>query len=186
MAAFAEGLRGMMGVSLGPNLVLDQTGLKGNWNFDVKWSLGLNGPMISNSGDRISVVDAIEKQLGLKLEEKQIPTAVIVVDSVNRKPSDNPPGVAEVLPTIPPPSEFEVADVKPTGPDARMGGIRIQPGGRLVVQGMPMRSLINRAFNTNNSDEVVGLPKWVDTDRFDITAKAPSAGPSAPRWTWKR
>jgi uncharacterized protein (TIGR03435 family) len=33
MAAFAEGLPGMMGASLGPNLVLDQTWLKGAWNF---------------------------------------------------------------------------------------------------------------------------------------------------------
>jgi uncharacterized protein (TIGR03435 family) len=35
MAAFAGRLQRMMGASLGVNPVLDQTGLKGSWNFDV-------------------------------------------------------------------------------------------------------------------------------------------------------
>jgi uncharacterized protein (TIGR03435 family) len=39
-------------------------------------------------------MDALEKQLGLKLEEVPIPTAVLVVDRVDRKPSDNRPGIA--------------------------------------------------------------------------------------------
>ena len=111
------------GVRRGPNQVLDQTGLKGNWNFDVKWSITLNAPM-AGAGDRISIFDAMEKQLGLKLEERQVPTPVIVVDSVNEKPSDNPPGLAEALPPIPIPTEFEVASVKPTDPSVRMGNFQ--------------------------------------------------------------
>ena len=180
MQAFAAGLRGMMGASIGPSQVLDQTGLKGAWNFDVKWSAQIMGPMMANAGDRITVFDALEKQLGLKLEQRQIPTPVIVVDSVNRNPGDNPPGVAEALPPVAAPKEFEVADVKPTDPATRMGRFQMQPGGRLSAQGMPMRFLVNRAFNTNNNDQVVGLPKWADTERFDITAKAQSAGLSSP------
>ena len=43
-----------------------------------------------------------------------------------------------------------------------------------------MRFLINRAFNTNNREQVTGLPNWADTERFDIIAKAASTGPSAP------
>jgi len=179
MAAFAAGLRGMMGASVGPNPVLDQTDLKGAWNFDIKWSMQFNGPMMPNGGERITVFDAVDKQLGLKLEQRQVPTPVIVVDSVNRMPSANPPGVAEALPTIPAPTEFEVAVVKPTDPDTRGGRFQMQPGGRLTAQGMVMRFLINRAFNTNNNDQVAGMPKWADTERFDITAKAPSAGPAA-------
>jgi len=180
MAAFAEGLRGMMGTDLGPNPVLDQTGLKGSWNFDVKWSIAFMGPM-GGSGDRITVGDAVEKQLGLKLEQPQIPTPVILVDSVSRKPSDNPPGVAEALPPTKAPTEFEVADVKPTGPDGRMGPIQMRPGGRFTSQGRPLRFLIMRAFNSNNADEIVGIPNWAQSDRYDITAKAPeSAALSGP------
>jgi uncharacterized protein (TIGR03435 family) len=129
MAAFAAGLRGMMGANVGPNQVLDETGLKGNWNFDIKWSMQFMGPMAANTTERISTFEAIEKQLGLKLEERQIPTPVIVVDSVNEKPTDNSPAVAEALPTIPLPTEFEVASVKPSDPGGRGGRFQIQPGG---------------------------------------------------------
>ncbi|HEY3825047.1 MAG TPA: TIGR03435 family protein [Bryobacteraceae bacterium] len=179
MAAFAEGLRTMRFTSLSKP-VLDRTGLKGMWNFDVKWSLPLIGPM-AGSSDQISLVDALEKQLGLKLEEVPIPTAVLVVDKVDRKPSDNPPGIAQALPAIASPTEFEVADVKLAPTDLR-GPMRMgmRPGGRFVTEGIPMRILINRAFNTNNNDQLAGLPSWIDTVRVSITAKAPieaSAGP---------
>jgi uncharacterized protein (TIGR03435 family) len=181
MAAFASGLRGMMGASVGPNQVLDETGLKGNWNFDVKWSMQIIGPAAPNGSDRVSIFDAVEKQLGLKLEQRQIPTPVIVVDSVNEKPSANLPEVAEALPPIVPPTEFEVASIKPSNPGGGRGGrFQMQPGGRLNTEGIAMRFLINRAFNTNNREQVTGLPNWVDTERFDIVAKAASTGPSAP------
>jgi uncharacterized protein (TIGR03435 family) len=171
----------MMGANVGPNPVLDQTGLEGRWNFDIRWSLQMFGPAMANTGDRITLFDAVDKQLGLKLEEKQVPTPVIVVDSVNQKPSENAPGVAEALPAVPAPTEFEVAVVKPTDPDVRVGiRFQTQPGGRLTAVGLPMRFLIGRAFNSNNNDELVGVPKWADTERFDITAKAPSSSPSSP------
>lgn len=180
MAAFAEGLRGMMGASVGPNPVLDQTGLKGRWNFDVRWSMQLNGPMMANTSDRITVFEAVDKQLGLKLEQQQVPTPVIVVASVNEKPTGNPPGLAEALPPIAVPTEFEVADVKAGDPEARAARFQFQQGGRLTAENMTMHFLMNRAFNSNNSDQVVGLPKWVDADKFNITAKAPSSGPTSP------
>jgi len=176
MEAFAAGLRSMMGAQVGPNPVLDETGLKGAWNFDVRWSLGLIGPAADTTG-RITIFEAVDKQLGLKLEQKQVPTPVIVVDSVNEKPSANPPGVAEALPVTPPPTEFEVASVKPSDPGGRGGRFQMQPGGRLNAENMTIGFLIGRAFNTNNSDQVTGLPKWADTERFDIIAKAPSAEP---------
>ncbi len=106
MAAFAAGLRNMMGASLGVNPVLEETGLKGAWNFDVKWSMRFIGLPGTESGDQVSMFEAVEKQLGLKLEPRQIPTPVIIVDRVNEKPADNPPGVAEALPVTPMPTEF--------------------------------------------------------------------------------
>ena len=179
MAVFAARLRGMFGASVGANDVLDETGLKGNWNFDVKWSF-LMGAMGANAGERISMFDAVEKQLGLKLEERQVPTPVIVVESVNEKPSSNPPEVAEALPPIVFPTEFEVASVKPSSPGGRGGRSQFQPGGRWNVENMMLGFLITRAFNTNNREQIVGLPDWVDSERFDIVAKAPTSGPSTP------
>lgn len=179
MAAFAVNQRSMMGTSLGANPVLDETGLKGGWNFDLKYSLQMVGMMVANTGERISLVEAVDKQLGLKLEEKQVPTPVMVVDSVNEKPSDNQPNLAELLPPIPVPTEFEVASIKSADPNVQMSRYQMQPGGRLNVQGMPLRFLISRAFNSNNNDQIVGLPVFVDTERFDVIAKAPSSGPSS-------
>jgi hypothetical protein len=141
----------------------------------ARWSLQ-GGLPTANAGDRITLPDAIEKQLGLKLEQKPAPTPVIVVESVNQKPSDNPPGVAEALPPIPLPTEFEVADVKLSGPDSKMANFTMQPGGRFVSKGLPLRFLISRAVNADGNDQIVGIPGWADTARFDITAKSP-AGP---------
>ncbi len=92
MQAFAGGLRSMMGAQLGPNEVIDDTGLKGKYNFDIQWSLGNFPCRTPTRGDRISVSEAIEKQLGLKLEERQVPTPVLIVDSVNQQPSPQSAG----------------------------------------------------------------------------------------------
>jgi uncharacterized protein (TIGR03435 family) len=158
--------------------VLDETELKGKFNFDLRFSLTLNGGPAS-TGDRVTIQEAVDKQLGLKLEKKQTPTPVIVVDSVERKPTDNPPGVADALPPIATPTEFEVATIKPTDPSSRNGSFRTQPGGKLTVEGMPLTFLIRRAFNSNNPEQIADLPKFADTDRYDIVAKAPSEGPAS-------
>jgi uncharacterized protein (TIGR03435 family) len=130
------------------------------------------------SGGQVSIFDALEKQLGLKLEQKPIPTPVIVVDSLNRTPTANAPGVA--FPTPPPATEFEVADVKLTNPDQRFSRFQVQPGGRVNIQGMPMRFLINRAFGEYGNDQLIGVPKWADMERFDIIALAPESALTGP------
>ena len=188
MAAFAAGLGSMAGVQLKgwffDQGVRDQTNLQGKWNFDVKWSLPAFGPM-ANAGEQITVTDAIDKQLGLKLEEVPIPMKVVVVESVLRKPTDNPPNLKEVLSDIAAPTEFEVADVKLADPNPGPGmpaflNFRIQPGGRFVVNGAPLRFLLGRAFDARN-DQIVGVPSWVDSVRVSITAKVgdyPGEGPT--------
>jgi uncharacterized protein (TIGR03435 family) len=182
MAAFAEALGGLFGASdeLGPNPVMDKTGLEGRWNFDLKYSVAFFAPMVMAGGERITLFEAVEKQLGLKLEQRQVPTPVLVVVSANRVPSPNPPGVAEALPPIVAPTEFEVADVKPSQPGGRGGAFRFQPGGRVTAVNRPMRLLLIRAFASFNADELVGVPSWADSTFFDITAKAPSS-PSMPQ-----
>jgi len=178
MKAFAEALRGLAGAYL-TNTVTDSTGLQGSWDFDIKWS---NKALMQLTGaDGITVFDAIDKQLGLKLEEQKASTPVIVVDSANEKPTANLPAVATALPP-PPPLEFEVADVKPSAPQtpgALPSAIGFKPGGRVDLPRFPMRLWIQLAFSTNANVEIVGLPKWVDSANFDIIAKAPAAAGQA-------
>jgi uncharacterized protein (TIGR03435 family) len=170
MDVFAQTIRGMAGAYLGDHPVVNQTGLEGAWDFDLIWTAKA---MLNAVGvDAISVFDGVDKQLGLKIDLQQVPTPVIQVDSANEKPTDNPPGVTTAIPP-PPGAEFEVAEVKPSLPDANPGGQGLMPGGRIDLRGYPLKILIQIAWDINNPDELlVGAPKFLDTAKFDILAKA--------------
>ena len=176
VAAFAKGLSGMFGSNIGTSPVTDETALEGAWNFDVSFSLSLNGMLGGpDSAERVTLAEALEKQLGLKLVDRPIPTPVIVVDSVNRTPTDNPPDLATILPPLPPPTQFDVASVKPTDPSSNAGRIQVQQG-RFTAQGQPLSMLLILAFrdpDTLRTAQIVGQPGWASSRRFDITAKAP-------------
>jgi uncharacterized protein (TIGR03435 family) len=176
MAAFAEALTTSIFTAsqyLNDRVVVDETELKGAWDFDLKFTprglIGPGGPMPGS----VSLFEGIEK-LGLKLDPVEVPMPVIVVDSVNQKPSANSPDVAEKLHIAPPPTEFEVADLKPAPPDFRGMMLQIQPGGRVNIQGVPLKFLIEQAWNLTD-EMLAGAPKWMDSDRYDIVAKAPVA-----------
>lgn len=93
MEKFAPQLRGMAGAYLGANPIVNQTGLEGTWDFDLTWTAKALLP--AAGADGISIFDAVDKQLGLKVELQKIATPVVVVDSVNQKPSP-------ILPACPP------------------------------------------------------------------------------------
>jgi uncharacterized protein (TIGR03435 family) len=78
------------------------------------------------------------------------------------------------LPTIPafsqPPS-FEVADVKVNkSGEARMA-VAMQPGGKLIMHNVPMKVMLMFAYHVRG-DALTGGPAWLESDRFDIVAKA--------------
>src|SRR5215471_9772549 len=125
----AEDLRNMAGGYL-TDPVVDQTGLKGNWDFEIKWTG--RGALAAAGADGISIFDAVDKQLGLKLEAQKVSLAVVVVDHVNEKPTDNAPGVGESLPALP--TEFEVADIKPSTLTSQAQENPFQPGGRINLR----------------------------------------------------
>ncbi len=126
--------------------------------------------------DGISLFDAVDKQLGLKLEAKKAPLAVLIVDSVNQKPTPNEPGVATKIPAAPP-AEFEVATIKPSPPDATgPNNGRIQ-NGRLDLQNWTLRQLIQLAWELGNNDEmIVGVPKSAESAHYDVVAKVATSG----------
>ena len=175
MTAFAAELHRMVLADqyLNGNSVVDQTELKGAWDFSFKYTPRVPPAM----GASITLMDAIEKQLGLKLDPIKVPLPVIVVDAVNQKPTANAPGIKEKLGVPDAPTEFEVANVKPTNTDFKRLGIQIQPGGRVNITGATLKFLIEQAWNVTD-EMLVGAPKWLDTDRFDIVAKvSTTAGP---------
>jgi uncharacterized protein (TIGR03435 family) len=66
---------------------------------------------------------------------------------------------------------FDVASVKPANANARLLDFRVQPGGRLEVVNQTLRLIIMQAFSVK-AYQLSGGPSWIDTDRFDIIAKA--------------
>jgi uncharacterized protein (TIGR03435 family) len=104
------------------------------------------------------------------------------VDHVEQRPSANPATAATSLP--PRSLEFEVATIRVSAPDERFG-FRRYPGGRIELHAFPMKMLISTAWDVDwdHMDErIAGAPKWTDTRRFDIVAKA-SAASDGPQGT---
>jgi hypothetical protein len=92
--------------------VMDGTGIEGAWDFTLSYNPFANlAPLLAEMRDRaatragaaapapsaepsepsgsVSFADAIEKQLGLKLEKQKRPEPVLVIDHIEQKPTDN-------------------------------------------------------------------------------------------------
>jgi len=67
---------------------------------------------------------------------------------------------------------FEVASVKPSTPGGPGGGIRPMPGGQTyIATNIPMRLMMMSVYRISDS-QIVGEPSWMDTERWDVEAKA--------------
>jgi uncharacterized protein (TIGR03435 family) len=71
---------------------------------------------------------------------------------------------------------FATASITPTtsGTGEGVGVMRLQPGGGFTATNATLRELVAYAYQRHPFDrrEVIGGPAWIDTDRFDVTAKA--------------
>jgi uncharacterized protein (TIGR03435 family) len=100
---------------------------------------------------------------------------IVVVSAVNA-PRAQPPETHTKLPA------FEVASVKLNkSGDSRVIGGRTQPGGRFTMANVQLREIIRLAYRLQ-SFQVLGGPNWINSDRFDIVAKAESS--AAPEQVW--
>ena len=75
------------------NPVLDNTGLKGFYNFrleysDPRWRSKDGNPLPAELASRPDIFSAVQEQLGLKLEANKGPVEILVVDHIER-PSEN-------------------------------------------------------------------------------------------------
>ena len=76
---------------------------------------------------------------------------------------------------------FEVASIRRTTSGNQQGGglAAPQPGGRFIAVGATLRRLVSGAYDDL---QIVGGPAWIDSDRFDINARAEGEpGPSQMR-----
>ena len=73
--------------------------------------------------------------------------------------------------SVKPPLTFEVASIRRSGPDDRRTIIQTQPDGGLRATGFTLKMLLTAAYDVRDF-QVTGGPEWVNTDRYDIIAKA--------------
>jgi uncharacterized protein (TIGR03435 family) len=182
MERFAEDVHNWAGGYL-TQPVVDSTGLKGAYDFDIKWT---PRQLLARAGaDGISIFDAVDKEMGLKLTLETAPRPVLIVDSVNETPTPNPPDLEKLLPPLPP-AQFDVAAINPSKPDEK-GNFDVH-GDQIKAQAIRVKDFISYAWDLNDNDQeaLVGAPKWLSDDRIDILAKLASddsegSTPKAPQ-----
>lgn len=154
--------------------LFDRTGLTGRYDLTMHWT-PFNRPGDSNTGAPagISPSHAVDTQLGLRIETREQPVPVVVIDRVNRTPTPNAPGVAAAL-RAPALTEFEVAEVRAHKPETPFKFATYDTEADML--GLNLRNLIGEAYGFRN-EELAGEPKWVDTAQFDVIAKAPRRVP---------
>ena len=106
MGQFAEAIRsGLQGPG---SPVLDSTGIEGGWDFTLTFiyvraavaansggdsaaqgAQGAVAPAASDPNGGLTIEEALEKQIGLKLETQKRPMPVTVIDRVEQTPTDN-------------------------------------------------------------------------------------------------
>jgi uncharacterized protein (TIGR03435 family) len=102
MAQFTEKLREAAPAYF-DHLIVDMTGLKGGYDFVVSWAPRQRTRVAppradgapeatstpSDPSNDLTVFEAVEKQLGLKLSKQQQPAMVLVIDKLERVPTEN-------------------------------------------------------------------------------------------------
>jgi uncharacterized protein (TIGR03435 family) len=69
---------------------VDATGLTGTYSFILTWTpQGDVSEQDAEYPGGLTVFAAIERQLGLRLENEKRPLPVMVIDHLNRTPTDN-------------------------------------------------------------------------------------------------
>jgi uncharacterized protein (TIGR03435 family) len=72
----------------------DATGLTGKYDYTIFWSMSATtaarrGTQTIDDPDGPSIFDAVQDQLGLKIEKRTGPVQMLVVDHVEKKPTEN-------------------------------------------------------------------------------------------------
>jgi uncharacterized protein (TIGR03435 family) len=129
----------------------------------------------SRIGDRIEVLLRRGRTFSPRASPTGVVASSVVLGALMLAGSFAPRWIAFAQ-TAPRPS-FEVASVKPSGPDDHLM-YRLQPGGRYIATGLTLKTLIGNAYAVPEF-RISGGPGWRDSDKFNIEAKV---GIALPPW----
>src|SRR3990172_8868721 len=110
-----------------------------------------------------TIIDMVQQQVSF--------AAVVVMISLCASPTAQSPAPDATKPS------FEVASVKPNKSAYRGMSAAEEPGGRFVAINVTLAMLVRNAFGLQEA-QLVGLPDWGASERFDIIAKAEQAFPT--------
>jgi len=129
----------------------------------------------SRLGDRIEVLLRRGRTFSPRVSTTGVATSAIILSGLILAGSLTPRWIAFAQPT--PRPSFEVASVKPSGPDDHLM-YRLQPGGRYIATNLSLKTLIANAYAVPEF-HISGGPGWRDSDKFNIEAKV---GIALPPW----
>ena len=155
MDLFAKQVRGMAGLA---HPVVDQTGLKGAWDFDFRFTW--------QAPQGVNIADALDR-LGLKLEPGTAPRPATAIVSMADTPTANVADIAKLLPPLPPPA-FEVAVIRPSKQESK--DIQIRVNGNQVTFNATLIGLIGFAWGISTTT-VFDKPAFIDNQVWDVTGK---------------
>jgi uncharacterized protein (TIGR03435 family) len=93
MDEFVKRLPALSGAYLRNQVVVDSSGIQGAYDITLSFSAATGGlgpsADVSVPDGGITLFDALDKQLGLKLEKRDIPAPVVILDHIEQKPAEN-------------------------------------------------------------------------------------------------
>ncbi len=202
-ASQLSSLASMLSRTLGVH-VIDRTNVDDKFMFEFKFFHVRDGSsQVRDAAGRDvtaevltgpSVHDALDQQLGLKLDRIKAPREFIVIDSIRRPvPDDQPPSQSGAKDAR---QAFDVVSIRPcaseTLPPAQQGGRVAGPGnattspGRAYWACVTGRELIRTAYagsdlrlhhsliqrRPGDPEAIRGGPSWLDSEKFTVEARA--------------
>jgi uncharacterized protein (TIGR03435 family) len=70
-------------------MVVDKTAIEGVYDFQLRWAHDIQGADTPAAETAPSIFTAIQETLGLRLKPEKIPVEIVVVDHMERLPTEN-------------------------------------------------------------------------------------------------
>lgn len=179
--------------------VVDETGLKGNYDFTLDCFAPLRTPESEPSIlsavpehaealtkvhaiETASIVEAVSEQLGLELNLQTVPLEILVIDNAREITGDESTqtqqqdqSLAEsVAASMPPARVYEAVSIKPEKPaPAPIATWDFPPDG-FTATNVTLQNLIQWTYHVEGF-QISGAPGWVSTERYDVQAKVDSS-----------
>jgi uncharacterized protein (TIGR03435 family) len=182
-------LVGLLSEKMGGRVVVDKTGLTGNYDFTLQ---------LAPDESQAAIFTAVQEQLGLKLESQIAPMQVLVIDhaekpaepqaqniggiapaheaaSIKPNKSDNPAvriesqaqSTAAIVPA------YETVSVKRNQSDNGLFNMMFEQNG-FTATNVTLQMVIREAYGVEDS-QIFGAPIWLNSEKYDIEASTDSA-----------